>query len=76
MHDLPLSLKDAYYFDMDTLSDVIVNLNYTSREGGGLLRHAAMEAARKHLPGEGWCFFDVRHEFPEGWQVLRNSSRS
>ena len=63
------------YFDMDTLSDVIVNLNYTSREGGGMLRHAAMEAARKHLPGEGWCFFDVRHEFPDAWQMLRNSCR-
>lgn len=63
------------YFDMDTLSDVIVNLNYTSREGGGLLRQAAMEAARKHLPGEGWCFFDVRHEFPDAWQMLRNSCR-
>jgi hypothetical protein len=63
------------YFDMDTLSDVIVNLSYTSREGGGMLRQAAMEAARKHLPGEGWCFFDVRHEFPDAWQMLRNSSR-
>ena len=63
------------YFDVDTLSDVIVNLNYTSREGGGLLRQAAMEAARKHLPGEGWSFFDVRHEFPDAWQMLRNSSR-
>jgi hypothetical protein len=63
------------YFDMDTLSDVIVNLNYTSREGGGLLRQAAMEAAQKHLPGDGWCFFDVRHEFPDGWQMLRNSCR-
>lgn len=63
------------YFDMDTVSDVILNLNYTSREGGGLLRHAAMEAARAHLPGDGWCFFDVRHEFPDGWQMLRNSGR-
>jgi len=54
---------------------VIVNLSYTSREGGGMLRQAAMEAARKHLPGEGWCFFDVRHEFPDAWQMLRNSSR-
>jgi hypothetical protein len=63
------------YFDMDTLSDVIVNLNYMSREGGGMLRQAAMEAARKHLPGEGWCFFDVRHEFPDAWQMLRNSCR-
>jgi hypothetical protein len=61
------------YFDMDTLSDVILNLNYTSREGGEMLRNAAMSAARKHLPGEGWCFFDVRHEFPDAWQMLRNS---
>jgi hypothetical protein len=63
------------YFDMDTLSDVIVNLNYMSREGGGMLRQASMEAARKHLPGEGWCFLDVRHEFPDAWQMLRNSCR-
>jgi hypothetical protein len=63
------------YFDMDTLSDVIINLNYLSREGGGMLRQAAMEAARNHLPGEGWCFFDVRHEFPDAWQMLRNSYR-
>jgi Tc toxin complex TcA C-terminal TcB-binding domain len=62
-------------FDMDTLSDVIINLSYTSREGGSLLRHAAMESARRHLPGGGWCFFDVRHEFPDAWQMLRNSSR-
>ncbi|HKN59914.1 MAG TPA: neuraminidase-like domain-containing protein [Candidatus Acidoferrales bacterium] len=66
---------ESNYFDMDTLSDVIVNLNYTSREGGGMLRQAAMEAAGKHLPGEGWCFFDVRHEFPDAWQTLRNSYR-
>jgi hypothetical protein len=40
-----------------------------------MLRHAAMEAAQMHLPGEGWCFFDVRHEFPDAWQMLRNSYR-
>jgi Tc toxin complex TcA C-terminal TcB-binding domain len=63
------------YFDMTTLGDVLVNLNYKAREGGGVLRHEAMEAARKHLPGEGWCFFDVRHEFPDAWQMVRNSYR-
>ncbi|MFM0258419.1 Tc toxin subunit A-related protein [Paraburkholderia sediminicola] len=68
--ELPRENND---FDLDTLSDVIINLSYTSREGGGVLRHAAMEAARKHLPGDGWCFFDVRHEFPDAWQMLRNS---
>jgi hypothetical protein len=67
--------QENNYFDMDSLSDVILNLDYTSREGGSMLRHAAMEAARKHLPGDGWSFFDVRHEFSDAWQMLRSSSR-
>jgi hypothetical protein len=65
--------RENNYFDMDTLSDVMLNLNFTSREGGVPLRQMAMEAAHKHLPGGGWCFFDVRHEFPDAWQMLRNS---
>jgi Tc toxin complex TcA C-terminal TcB-binding domain len=63
------------YIDMETLTDVVMQVNYTSREGGEPLRRAASEAARKHLPGSGWCFFDVRHEFPDAWQLLRDSSR-
>jgi hypothetical protein len=63
------------YFDLDTVSDLILNLNYTAREGGDLLRRAASEAAERRLPGDGWCFFDVRHEFPDAWQMFRNSRR-
>ena len=63
------------YFELDTLSDLIVNLNYTAREGGELLRRAASEAAERRLPGDGWCFFDVRHEFPDAWQMFRDSRR-
>jgi hypothetical protein len=63
------------YFDMDTLSDLLIHLNYTAREGGSLLREAAMAAARKHLPGAGWSYFDVRHEFPDSWQLLKNSAQ-
>jgi Tc toxin complex TcA C-terminal TcB-binding domain len=63
------------YFELDTVSDLILNLNYTGREGGDLLRRAASEAAERRLPGDGWCFFDVRHEFPDAWQMLRDSSR-
>jgi hypothetical protein len=66
---------DNNYFDMDTLSDLLINMDYISREGGSILRRAAMEAARRHLPGDGWCFFDARHEFPDAWQMLRNSYR-
>ena len=41
-----------------------------------MLRRAAREAAERHLPGAGWCFFDVRHEFPDAWQMLRNSAET
>jgi hypothetical protein len=62
------------YFDMDTLSDFIVHLNYTAREGGERLRHAAREAAEKRLPGAGWCLFDVQHDFPDAWELFRSKA--
>ncbi len=55
-------------FDVDTLSDVVLHLNYTAREGGDVLRRAANEIAQQYLPGAGLRFFDVRYEFPEIWQ--------
>jgi len=60
------------YFDMDTLSDLILHLNYTSREGGDRLRHAARESAERRLPGAGWCLFDVQHDFPDAWELFRS----
>jgi Tc toxin complex TcA C-terminal TcB-binding domain len=63
------------YLDPETLTDFILTTNYTSWEGGEPLRRAASEAARKHLPGSGWCFFDVRHDFPDAWQLLEDRSR-
>ncbi|WP_144551347.1 neuraminidase-like domain-containing protein [Peribacillus simplex] len=61
------------YFDMDTLSDMILHLNYTAREGGDLLRKAANKCAQQYLPGSGVRFFDVRHEFPEASQLFAGS---
>ena len=58
-------------FDFDTLTDVVVHLNYTAREGGEQLRRAASAAACCHLPGDGLRFFDVRHDFPDAWPALR-----
>jgi hypothetical protein len=57
-------------FDLETLSDVILHLNYTAREGGDVLRRAANESAQKHLPGAGLRLFDIRHDFPEAWHRL------
>ena len=60
------------YFEMSTLTDAIIRLSFTTREGGELLRRAARAAAQRHLPGEGWCFFDVRHVFSDAWQYFRD----
>jgi hypothetical protein len=64
------------YFDMDTLSDVVLQLNYTSREGGDVLRNAARLAARKRLPDAGRRVFDVKHELPDAWHRLRHALKS
>lgn len=62
--DLP---PENNYFDLDTVSDVVLHLDYTAREGGEVLRAAAQEDARRHLPGDGLRLFDVRHDFPDAW---------
>jgi hypothetical protein len=61
------------YFDMNSLTDAVLHLNYTAREGGDGLRRAARDAARNKVPGDGWALFDVRHEFPDGWELFQRS---
>ena len=54
-------------FDVATITDMILHLNYTTREGGEVLRRAANEIAQRHLPGDGLQFFDFRHDLPDAW---------
>ncbi len=54
-------------FDLDTVAAVVLHLNYTAREGGEMLREAADEIARQHLPGAGVRLFDVQHDMPDAW---------
>jgi hypothetical protein len=61
---------DTNYFDPNTLTDAVLHLNYTAREGGDLLRRAASAAAAGRLPGDGWSFFDLRHDFPDAWELF------
>jgi hypothetical protein len=63
-------------FDLETLTDVVVQLNYTAREGGEGLRHAEARAARARLPGDGYRLFDVRQEFPDAWVMLNRDIRA
>jgi len=61
-------------FDLDSLTDVVVHLNYTAREGGEPLRRAAQTWAAQHLPGAGTRLFDVRHDLPDTWTRLRSAT--
>ena len=63
------------YWDLHTLTEMLLQINYTSREGGEVLRHAAKETARCKLPGDGWAFLDVRHEFPDAGELSRRSCK-
>jgi hypothetical protein len=55
------------YFDFATITDLVMHLRYTSREGGDVLRAAAAEAARFALPDAGLRLLDVKMELPDQW---------
>ena len=72
------SQNDPRPFDYDTISDVILHLRYTAREGGGLLRKGAA-GELKALVDAGQAvgsvrLFSVRHEFPGEWARFRNQT--
>jgi hypothetical protein len=71
--ELPL---ENNHFDMETQSDLILHLNFTTREGGENLRKAANECAQQNLPGSGVRFFDVKREFSEAWHLFVGASSS
>ena len=75
--------KDSNAFDFNTLSDVILRINYTAREGGQVLREAAkgslntlrerFEGASAEEPGLNpplQRLFSVRHEFQKEWYAF------
>ncbi len=58
-------------FDISTVSDVILHLAYTAREGGDGLRRAATGQARRRLPGDGLCLIDVARDLPDAWYAIQ-----
>ena len=58
-------------FDYNTISDVILHIRYTAREGGSLLRKGSLDnlnglAALPQAVGS-LRLFSMRHEFPTEW---------
>jgi hypothetical protein len=58
-------------FDYGTISDVILHLRYTSRDGGAELRDAATTYLSQQIDtaeAAGMVrLFSIRHEFPSAW---------
>lgn len=67
--------KDLPQFDFTSLSDVVIHLNYTAREGGELLRSKTVEEFNKKLNdlalAESRCglfrVFDLKREYSDKW---------
>ncbi|GAA1614457.1 hypothetical protein GCM10009679_18540 [Saccharothrix algeriensis] len=66
---------DCNAFDLSTVSDVVLHLRYTARDGGDQLRQKAKERWKKVLADvEGLPLsrvFSLRHEFPGEWHRLK-----
>jgi hypothetical protein len=65
------SQDDPTQFDYDTISDVILHIRYTAREGGAQLRAAALQQIKDLIDtaqvSGAMRLFSARHEFPTEW---------
>jgi peptidoglycan hydrolase-like protein with peptidoglycan-binding domain len=67
--------KEFRQFDYNTISDVIIHLRYTAREGGGALKEAATATIREAITQVADTatgiplvrLFSAKHEFPGEW---------
>jgi Tc toxin complex TcA C-terminal TcB-binding domain len=72
--ELPAQVRE---FDYDSISDVILHLRYTAREGGGLLRNGAVanlvSGIEQAEAGGSIRLFSIRHEFPTEWAKFKST---
>ncbi len=59
--------KETNRFDLDTLSDVILHVRYTARDGGEPLRKSAWDTVVAALPRSGASLFVADQQFPDAW---------
>lgn len=64
--------KENNFFDLNTLTDVVIHLNYTAREGGNLLRKAANDCAQKNFAKNSIQLWDLKMEMPDAWYQFQS----
>jgi hypothetical protein len=71
--ELPAEFRQ---FDYDTIPDVIFHMQYTARDGGGVLKQAAIDNLNDYVESAGenglMRLFNLRHEFSTEWYRLRH----
>lgn len=72
---LELMQKDLQPFDRNSISDVILHMRYTARDGGEALATAANTGLDEGLSSDDAIakvrLFSVRHEFPSAWAQFK-----
>ena len=75
--ELPAEFRQ---FNYDTISDVILHLRYTARQGGGLLSQQATEHLRALVEEASTSglvqLFSLKHDFPSEWQHFVTSDEN
>lgn len=75
---LELMQKNLPQFDWNTISDVILHLRYTARDGGDALAGDANDALSEMIASDSarGCtrLFSIRHEFPSVWAQIKGST--
>lgn len=71
---------DVRQFAFDTISDVILHVRYTAREGGDVLKAAAIKNLQTSI-AKGQTIgsvrlFSIRHDFPSVWAKFRSAAIS
>ncbi|MBC7885695.1 MAG: insecticidal toxin complex protein, partial [Saprospiraceae bacterium] len=69
--ELPL---ENNYFDLHSVADVIMQINYIAKEGGDILGRAAKSNCSHYLPGDGKKLFDLKSDFPNHWHEMKSKS--
>jgi receptor-binding and translocation channel-forming TcA subunit of Tc toxin len=69
---------DPQQFDYQSISDVIMHIRYTAREGGSPLRKVAVANLKDTIATAEAAgtvrLFSLRHEFPTEWAKFRNQT--
>jgi hypothetical protein len=63
-------------FDYNTISDVVLQLRYTARDGGAVLKAAETKAVLAESTKPRHLFLSARHDFPNEWHRFVETAKA